>query len=266
MKVLRIGKINYLNLFPIFKCLEEDEDAPDYEVIEGVPSRLNKLLREGVIDISPSSSIEYLRYRDIYEILEGHSISSFGTIGSILLFSNIPIEKLNGQKILTSSQSETSVVLLDIILREFYGQDVTLIPSEITLPHALKSGHPFLLIGDDALLARKKLSNSSLYYIYDLGDIWFRNTGLPFVFALWIVRRDSMREKREKIEAFKASLNRAKEKAIINFERLASGDYIEGILSKDEILSYWRQISFDLGEEHLKGLDLFRSLWVKGNK
>lgn len=260
MKELRIGRINYLNLFPIFKSLEEDRYKPDYQIIDGVPSRLNKLLREGVIDISPSSSIEYLRHRDMYEIIEGHSISSFGTIGSILLFSGIPIEKLNGRTILTSSQSETSVVLLDIILRKFYGHDVTLIPSEIAIPDALGTGHALLLIGDDALIVRKKLSDSSPSYIYDLGDIWFKNTGLPFVFALWIVRKDSLREKGQQIQAFKSSLDRAKSKALSNLEQLASQNYLQGILSKEEILSYWKQISFDLGSEHIKGLELFASL------
>lgn len=258
MKRLKIGKINYLNLFPIFECLEEDHDAPAFEAIEGVPSTLNKLIREGRLDISPSSSIEYLRNRDMYEIIEGHSISSFGTIQSILLFSDMPIEKLEGQTILTSSQSETSVKLLDIILKKFYGQDVTFMPSDIVVPNALKSNHACLLIGDDALIWRKRLANLSPLYVYDLGDIWFRNTGLPFVFALWIVRRDTLREKRQEIEAFKESLDRAKTKALNNFEQLASGNYLQGILSKEEIVSYWRQISFDLGEEHLKGLELFR--------
>lgn len=260
MKCLKIGKINYLNLFPIFKCLEEDHDTQAFEAIEGVPSILNKLLREGRLDISPSSSIEYLRNRDMYEIIEGHSISSFGAIQSILLFSKRPIEKLNGQTILTSSQSETSVVLLDIILKKFYGQDVTLKPSDIVASEALESNHACLLIGDDALIGRKRSGHFSTLNIYDLGDIWFRNTGLPFVFALWIARRDSLREKRQEIEAFKSSLNRAKAKALKNFEHLASENYLQGILSKEEIVSYWRQISFDLGEEHLKGLELFRAM------
>lgn len=260
MKALKIGKINYLNLFPVFRCLEEDHDAPAFEVIEGVPSILNKLLRKGMLDISPSSSIEYLRNRDMYEIIEGHSISSFGTIGSILLFSGSPIEKLDGQTIFTSSQSETSVVLLDIILRKFYGQNVALTPSDIVASDALKSNHACLLIGDDALIWRKRLLNLSPLYVYDLGEIWFKNTGLPFVFALWIVRKDSLREKGQQIQVFKSSLDRAKAKALNNLEQLASGNYLQGILTEEEIVSYWRQISYDLGGEHLKGLELFRSL------
>ncbi|MFN3480759.1 MAG: MqnA/MqnD/SBP family protein, partial [Thermodesulfovibrionales bacterium] len=87
-----------------------------------------------------------------------------------------------------------------------------------------------------------------------------KNTGLPFVFALWIVRKDSLTEKSQQIQAFKSSLDKAKAKALTSFEQLATGNYLQGILSKKEIVSYWRQISYDLGEEHLKGLELFGSL------
>lgn len=257
MNSLRIGRINYLNLFPIFKTLEED--VPDYKFIDGVPSILNKLLREGKIDISPSSSIEYLRNRDMYEIIEGHSISSFGSIGSIFLFSKRPIEKLNGQKILTSSQSETSVVLLEIVLRRFYGHNVNLVSSEIDFSDIFRSSPACLLIGDDAITTKKRLAHTSQLYTYDLGDIWFKKTGLPFVFALWIVRKDSIREKEQEVRAFKRSLDRAKTRALSNLEHLASISHLSGILSQDEIVSYWKQISFDLEKEHIKGLELFDS-------
>lgn len=256
---LKIGRINYLNLFPIFKGLERNREVV-YEMIDGVPSRLNRLLREGDLDISPSSSIEYLRNMQMYEIIEGHSISSIGPIGSILLFSIKPIEELDREVILTSSQSETSVALLDIILRRFYGHQVKLIPSDISLPEDFLSSPASLLIGDDALIARKKLRDLSPLYVYDLGDIWFRETGLPFVFALWIVRKDSIRGKGKEVEAFKRALERAKLEALDNLDDLASQTYLSDILSKEEIVSYWRQISFDLGKEHLKGLELFGSM------
>jgi len=257
MRDLKVGRINYLNLFPIFNCLEEDKEAPPFNIIDGVPSSLNRLLRDGRIEISPSSSIEYLRNREIYEIIEGHSISSFGAIRSILLFSKKTIEELDGEKVLTSSQSETSVVLLDVILRRFYGHDVELIPSECNLPDALQQSPACLLIGDDALIWRKRLTGSIQPYIYDLGEIWFRNTGLPFVFALWIVRKDALQEMKEEISLFKEALNRAKAKALLSLEHLSSLTPLSTILSEEEIISYWRQISFDLGEDHIKGLELF---------
>ncbi|MBI3591977.1 MAG: menaquinone biosynthesis protein [Nitrospirae bacterium] len=118
---LKIGKIPYANLFPIFYTLERGCDCSSYEFVEGVPSRLNKMLHAGEIDISPSSSIEYIKNQSLYRIIDNHSISSKGPVGSISLFTAKPVAELNGAVIYVSSQSETSVALLDIILRRFYG-------------------------------------------------------------------------------------------------------------------------------------------------
>src|SRR3990172_1002179 len=183
---LRIGRIPYANLFPIYSMLEKIGEPHPYEFITGVPSAVNRLLREGLIDVSPSSSIEYLRRRDEYVLIDNHSISSFGPIGSILLFSKRPIETLGGLTILTTSQSETSIALLGIILSKFYDLSCPLKPADEPLAGGLASSSAYLLIGDDAL--REALKWPRLY-IYDLGDIWYRHTGLPFVFALWIARK-----------------------------------------------------------------------------
>jgi len=155
--LLRIGKIPYINLFPIFYILENECNCSGYEFIEGFPSTLNKLLRCGAIDVSPSSSIEYLRYRDKYTLIEGHSISSEGPVGSILLMSSVPIEKLEGKTILTSSQSETSVALLEIIMKRFYKIECSFRPTNDTVDTLRNRADAYLTIGDDKerLLSRK---------------------------------------------------------------------------------------------------------------
>lgn len=258
---LRIGRINYANMFPIFYMLEHGCDCSAYRFIEGVPSELNRLLREGEIDISPSSSIEYLRHKDMYTILDGHSISSFGPIGSILLFSTRPLETLGGSTILTSSQSETSVVLLDIILKKFYSIECILKPSNNSFSKALEYYPAYLLIGDDALKAvsgckLQVAGNNSKLYVYDLGNIWYQHTGLPFVFALWIARKDS--ETKMLIGKFRMDLSKAKDAALKNLKTIAREFYLTNIIAEDEIVSYWEGISYDLNNEHKKGLELFR--------
>ncbi|MGW8273263.1 MAG: MqnA/MqnD/SBP family protein, partial [Thermodesulfovibrionales bacterium] len=74
--MLRIGKIRYANLYPVFYTLERECAKSQFTFIEGVPSEVNRLLRDGMVDISPSSSIEYLRASTLYKLIEGHSISS----------------------------------------------------------------------------------------------------------------------------------------------------------------------------------------------
>lgn len=253
--------------------LERECDCSQYEFIDGVPSMLNQMLRRDKIDISPSSSIEYLRYGNKYNIIAGHSISSIGTVGSIILFSRKPIEALNGQTVFVSSQSETSVALLEIILRRFFKIECNLVTADIR-PDALPANaKAYLLIGDDALRKVKgyklkvksenpnselQTPNSKLTYIYDLGELWHKHTGLPFTFALWIYRKECSIEKAELFEKFKNDLDKARLLALKNLETIAKESPLKGVLTESELVSYWRQISYDLGDEHKKGLDLFR--------
>ncbi len=253
-KRLRIGRFSYSNLFPIFYMLEKEADCSAYKFIEGVPSYLNREIREGRIDVSPSSSIEYLRHADRYDLIEGHSISSSGPVGSIFLFSKRPIEELGDVTIFTSSQSETSVALIHIILKKFLKMECTFISTSDPIKKVLARGEAYMLIGDDAL--RESLRWPAMH-VYDIGDLWFKHTGLPSVFALWIVRKECQGSKGELLARFKSDLDTAKVSALRNLETVAAASPLGSYLSKEELVSYWRGISYDFGEDHRKGLDLF---------
>jgi len=253
---LIIGEIPYANLFPIFFMLKRGPHLPDYEFIEGPPSELNKKLREGLIDVSPSSSIEYLRHRDKYELIENHSISSRGPVMSILLFSKKPVEALDGRTVLTSSQSETSAALVQIVLKKFYRLDCHFESSGMSLGKALSSDYPYLLIGDEALKESRKWPGLN---IYDLGDVWYEHTGLPFTFALWISHKACCAGKNALYEEFIADLDRAKTSALASLDTIAASSPLKGTLSEEYLVSYWRGMSYDFTREHRKGLELFLS-------
>lgn len=244
--------------------LEKEIECSAYEFVEGVPSTLNRLLRESQLDVSPSSSIEYLRHKDEYALLEGHSISSSGPIGSILLFSKIPIEDLDASTILVSSQSETSTVLLEIILKKFYHLECTFRPGDIPLIKALDSHPAYLLIGDDALIAKNAIKKTvghmpcAELYIYDLGEIWQEHTGLPFVFALWIERKDFSAQNPLLVRQFTKDLDAAKLLAMKELKAIARVSPLRDIFSEAGIIAYWQGISYDLNDEQKKGLELFR--------
>jgi chorismate dehydratase len=252
---VRIGRIPYANLFPIFHALQEISAGRPYEFVEGVPSAVNRLLRNGDIQISPSSSIEYLRHEDEYGLLEGHSISSMGPIKSILLFSRRPIESLNGLTILVSSQSETSVALLNVILKKFYNFNCALSSASVPLAEGMKSHDAYLLIGDEALREARARSKS---LVYDLGDIWYRRTALPFVFALWMARNDFRSQEPLRFEEFRKDLDAAKIRALKNLRGIARESSLLTVMSEGEIVSYWQGISYDFEDEHRKGLELFK--------
>jgi chorismate dehydratase len=248
---LRIGKIPYLNLFPFYYWFDHYSNK-NHQFIEGVPSEVNRLLRLGILDISPSSSVEYIRGKDRYLIVPGHSISSKGAVKSILLFSKKPIEELNGDKVLVTYQSESSVLLLKIILNLFYSANALLETSDKKIEDALSSSNAYLLIGDDALRAAK-MNREETLYIYDLGELWYRNTGVPFVFALWIANYSV----KEYIEEFKHELDTAKEWAMSNLRLLASECSLSNVMTEEELIQYWQALSYELDDEHMRGLQLF---------
>jgi len=268
---LNIGKISYANLFPVFYLLEKEADCSGYAFVESYPSALNQMLREGRLDLSPSSSIEYLKDRDRYNYLPGHSISARGPIDSILLFSRVPIESLSGQTVYATHQSETSVALLNIVLRKFYGIECGIRSSTAPFSEAIASHSAYLSIGDEALSAlyaahEMNLPDSEpdatlatiahqLFYLYDLSLLWHRHTCLPFVFALWIVRKDLDEAKRKLLAMFQTDLDRARDLISERLEEIASAPGLA--YPSQALLDYWRGIIYGLDDECVKGLELF---------
>jgi|Deesub1362A_J573_1020465.scaffolds.fasta_scaffold00004_110 chorismate dehydratase len=269
---LRIGKIPYANLFPVFYVLEDECDCKDYEFIEGFPSALNRMLRENQVDISPSSSIEYLRNENTYTFIQGHSISSKGSVESILLFSRTPLEELDNKEVFVTHQSETSIALLEIILKKFYSINCDIRTSTMPAEKALVSYTAYLSIGDEALITANKAHEASFekdyrileinnqsFYTYDLGHLWHKNTNVPFVYALWIARKNLPEEKKELFERFKKDLNYSLHSAMKKLPDIAKVSPLKNVIPPDRLVSYWKGISYDYSDEHKKGLRLFQN-------
>ncbi len=287
---LVIGKIPYANLFPIYYYLERECNHSEYKFINGVPSSLNKMLKEGKIDVSPSSSIEYLRHKDKYSIIPWLAISASGPIRSIFLFSALPLKALDKKTIAVSSHSETSVALLKIILKDFLSLNCRFKSVDGgNLKKILKSFPACLLIGDPAMREAKKLStvkpkrvsrsestrrdaptakgrfdrHPPTIYTYDLGELWFKHTGLPFVFALWMIRKKSLLQKNELIKKLSSDLINAKDYVRKRFFLIARRAPQRKWLSTKELLNYWEGISYDFTEKHMEGLRLFEKYAFK---
>ena len=265
MEKLNIGRIPYANLYPIYYYLDNKCGKSEYKFIKGVPSKLNSMLREGSLDISPSSSIEYLRNKDSYLILPWFSISSSGPIKSIFLFSKSPINELGGKTIAVSSESETSTALLKIIMKEFLSLKCKFVPvDQRSVKSILSSFSAILHIGDTAMIEAGKITcaSSSLkskedLFIYDIGELWDKYTGLPCVYALWVVRKKVLSEKTDLIERLSLDLIEANKYASKNYTNIAKTAPQKKWLTEKELVDYWKTISYDLTDKHLEGLKLF---------
>ena len=216
------------------------------------------MLAAGTIDVCPSSSIAFAHHPDRYLIIPGLSISSCGPVQSVLLFSAVPIEELNGSDILLTSESATSVNLLKIILKKRYGCENIFRTTSLALNDAMSEAPATLLIGDTALKASQSLHG---LFVYDLGDLWYSWTGTPFVFALWFASKHAFASFASELCVLAGQLQRSKVYAMENLESIVEASPDVSWMGRDGLLSYWRtNLSYDLSKDHCNGLKLFYRL------
>jgi chorismate dehydratase len=247
--MLNIGQIEYANVYPIFYHLAKLEK---YKLVKGVPSFLNTAIREGGVDAGFCSCIEYARYPEKYYVIPNISISGLKEVKSVMLFSDVPIEELGGTEIYLTGESGTSVVLFEILMRERYGINPVFTRDN-------KNAKASVLIGDKALFGTY---NGGSAYVYDLCSLWQEFTGLPFVFALWIVRKDTVNAKHEEVSEFVDTLQEIKGDSKKNLAALLDHYTFKG-LSSYQILDYWEIINYDLSDSHIQGLLKYFSLAKK---
>lgn len=192
----RLGAISFVNTVPIYS---DYRPLPGIELVYDVPARLNAMMLAGELDISPVSSACYLRNRDQLVLLDDLSVSSPGAVESVLYLSRKPMgpDMLDMPVISVPNDSETSVMLLAYFLREATGYDLRpwfRVYQAAEYQQALTATDNALIIGDNALMIREsRLSQAETldgYYCYDLSTLWKEETGLPFVFAVWVANRE----------------------------------------------------------------------------
>ena len=174
LEKLEIGCVQYLNARPLIFGYAG-------KVRFGHPSQLAASLAEGCLDIALVPVYELMRLPD-YDIVDGVSISSIGAVFSVFLAYKGDLEKI--KRICLDPASLTSTHLLRCILSEFHG----LSPEYLSSDNPMDSEAGRLLIGNQAIDFRR--TSGEEYNYLDLGGEWLEHTGLPFVFAVWLMRRN----------------------------------------------------------------------------
>jgi chorismate dehydratase len=169
----RIGSVPYLNAAPLTRDLAG-------EIIFATPAKLAEMLRRDELDAALVSITEVL-FNDRYDILDGIAIASLGEVFSVFLAHKKPLE--DAKEIFCDTASLTSVNLLKVLLAE-RGLQPEFKPLENYEAAAEKDF--VLLIGDRAI--EFQLAPHT-HEIFDLGAAWLELTNLPFVYAVWALRR-----------------------------------------------------------------------------
>ena len=251
MKYVSLGKVDYLNCFPIYYPIEQKIISLPVDIVKGTPAKLNSEYSLGRLDITPISSIEYIRNYHNSLILPHVSISAIGRVDSIILFSKYPIEELTGKKIALTVSSSTSVVLLKIILSRLVQVQPEYLTAEPNLEKMMQDNDAALLIGDDALSAKL---DSNDYYTYDLGELWDSLTKLPMVYALWVINKNTIVDYPEFCETIRYGFIKAKEWSTANNSLLIDKACKAYPYEPQLIKGYFNTIKYDLTEPYLEGL------------
>src|SRR5579883_796132 len=218
MPQLRVSVVEYLNTAPLVWGMLKGRERDRFELEFTLPSKCADDLRERKVDVGIIPAIEYQRIE------------------------NVEMD--------TSSRS--SVALTTILLRKFYRQDFQAIPADPDLQTMLQRADAALLIGDPALTAG--LSKPAPF-IYDLASEWRKFTQLPFVFALWVGRRDA------RLAEFSAEFIASRDEGLAHVKEIATEHAPKLGLSVEDVRIYLTEnIDYTLDDENLKGLRLFYQL------
>jgi chorismate dehydratase len=234
----KVGSVPYLNAVPLTRGLEE-------QILFAPPSELARLLQRDELDAALVSLTEVL-LNDRYDILDGIAVASLGEVKSVFLAHRRPLAEM--REIYCDTATLSSLNLLKVLLAEN-----GLKPELRPLPdyQAAPSLENVLLIGDQALeFARAHPPHE----IWDLGAAWFDLTGLPFVYAVWALRRGPN-------ESLRRKLREARNFGLDTLDYIISSrtDFDYGF--RKDYLSW--HIHYHLGMEERRGIARFIELLRK---
>jgi chorismate dehydratase len=273
---MRVGRIPYINCYPVYGAIDRGFVHVPGELVDGVPTALNREMALGTLDVSVISAVEYARDATKYLLLPDLSICSDGPVRSVVLFSKRPASELQGRRVLVSRSSMTSVALLELLFENVWDAKPAFIPSNAELVDVARFGEEEhdarLVIGDAALHLWSRLRSPELYpadgglsdyrYAYDLGGEWKQWTGLPFVFAVWVAQRTTPVAEALGVHA---SLISSRNWGLQHLETLAAQAAIATGVHKSVCLEYLSGLDYGLSYQHLAGLtEFFRRLVAAG--
>ena len=248
MKSVRVGCVKYLNARPLIRGWPGDVEFDH-------PSALCQRLAKGQLDVALVSSFEFLR-NPIYRIVDDVSISSDGRVYSVVVahrgeFSNI-------EEIELDPASETAVNLLRCLLAELG------LNARLTGAGSDNAGlrRARLVIGDQAIMFRQ--SHAGEFQFWDLGEQWKKLTGLPFVYALWLIRPevpDAM-SIAQRLRGLRDE-NVADLPAIVSDAVADLGDNKQAITEEFLDRYYDKYLRFGFGTQEKQGLQTFADLCAR---
>ncbi len=253
---MRLGSIEFINSLPVDLGILSGAVASDFDVISSTPAALNQMIADGNLEVSPVSAFWYALNHEDLVVLPELSISSQSGVQSVLVFSREPLASLKGKRIAVTDKGKTTPALLEILCRMRYGFRPQTVKFTRATPDVPAGCDAMLLIGDDALIHRKRLEARGLKAT-DLAEEWRAWTGLPFVFALWTARRDALMRRPEAVLRLYQALLDSKQWGLSHLPEVLKASQERSGLSDEDLKSYFSVLRYDFDPELQRGVKAY---------
>jgi chorismate dehydratase len=262
---MKIGRIPYINCYPVYGAIDRGLVSLDAELVDGVPTDLNRRMGAGELDISVVSAVEYARDSERYLLLPDLAISCDGPVRSVMLFSRRPAAELGSRSVIVSRSSMTSVALLELLFENVWHAKPRFIAGDAEVRDVVESddgaADARLVIGDAALVLGSN-HRERYPHVYDLGQMWKSWTGQPFVFAVWVAQRST--DVKEALLA-QAGLIASRNWGLGHLSELAEQAHQATGVKKAICAEYLSGLDYGLSYSHLAGLtEFYRRLVERG--
>lgn len=255
---LRFGGVNYLNSRPLVHHFDEqagrlangEPALAGARLYRDLPSRLADSLAAGRLDVALVPSFEALA-NPAWRVVSDACVAADGPVSSVKAYFRRPPAEV--QTLALDEGSRTSAALCRLLLLRRHGVE----PQRASLPIGCGLGDStadaVLVIGDRAMLEPPASVRGEFVAEWDLAEEWRRDTGLPFVFAVWAARPQVDQA------AVAALLEAARDDGLLAFSQIARSEAPALGLTVEHAERYLRQnLRFTLGPRERRGLEEFR--------
>ncbi|MBA2378426.1 MAG: menaquinone biosynthesis protein [Blastocatellia bacterium] len=250
MQPLRISASSYSNTAPlIWSILYGSERGKVELILDNAPARSAELLDTDRVAIALVPAIASQLIDDV-KLVPDVCVGARERVRSVCLVTKgRELDQIKSVSLDTSSR--TSAALTKIFFREFLRSEPVWQDADPNIENMLEVSDAALLIGDPAL---QLWTAESDYILFDLAQLWRKYTGLGFIFAMWMTRRDSL----------EIDLAAARDEGVKNIARIAANYEAEIGMSRTDLFQYLTEnISYSADEEMLAGMDLYFDLAAK---
>jgi len=244
MNNIKVSAVSYLNTKPLLYGIFNHPVYDQIDLTLDIPSQCAQKLIQDKADLAlmPVGALHDL---GDYNIISDYCIGAHGTVRTVCIYSEVPMEEI--EHVYLDYHSRTSVLLAQHLLKHYWKKEVMYLPGPEGFEEKISGTSAGLVIGDKALDQELKSP-----YIYDLSEAWKSLYDLPFVFAVWVSKRELPGE-------FIKQFNTAQGQGIARIDQLVQ--LMANTRKHFDLDEYYnKNISYVLDADKKKALDLFLSV------